>query len=261
MKKRYISIALFIVIILILLGGCGKKEEINHTEIFELKTGRYIYGDTSSPISCETIMINTDDKSFTHSSSPLSSYLTYGEYSVSDDNDYTLIDEMGTKQSFTVEDNAINYNSKSFLYYNEDALVTPNPTTIPLNESTTVNEYNQFDQCTMEIVDGTITPTGLTVRFTSANENETDHGSYFRVEKYDNSEWNEVKQLELQGDLTWTDEAYPIPTDGFRDCVIDWSWLYGELTTGQYRIIKDIIDFRGTGDYDEYYLAAEFEIE
>ena len=30
---------------------------------------------------------------------------------------------------------------------------------------------------------------------------------------------------------------------------------------GEYRIIKDILDFRGTGDFDTHYLAAEFTVD
>ena len=41
---------------------------------------------------------------------------------------------------------------------------------------------------------------------------------------------------------------------------IDWNWLYGELPAGKYRIGKEIMDFRGTGDYDTSIYFAEFEI-
>jgi len=41
---------------------------------------------------------------------------------------------------------------------------------------------------------------------------------------------------------------------------VDWDWLYGSLDEGEYRIIKQFYDFRATGDYDIYYLAAEFLI-
>jgi len=41
---------------------------------------------------------------------------------------------------------------------------------------------------------------------------------------------------------------------------IEWDWLYGSLDTGEYRIVKNILDFRSTGDYDQYKLAAEFTI-
>ncbi|MDF2822502.1 MAG: hypothetical protein K0R15_2950 [Clostridiales bacterium] len=243
MKKTYIFIMLLITITLFLLGGCDKKDTVNSSDklvqkTFLLQSGRYIYGDASSLFNRETININTKDKSITYSSFPLSSYMTFGKYTNSDVNDYTFIDETGNEQSFTVEENALSYEDKRFIY-----------------------EYNQFDKCTMEIVDGTITSTGLTVQFTSRNENETFYGSYYRVEKFENSEWNEVQQNKIQGELAWTDEAFSVPKDGFSDWVIDWNWLYGDLTYGQYRVIKDILDFRGTGDFDEYYLAAEFRID
>lgn len=266
MRNTHISIILFIAIPLILLGGCERKDKINSSNEFvqetpELKSGRYIYGDINSFINRETILINTDDNSITYSSSPISSYLTYGEYSNSDGNNYMFRDEKGSKQSFTLEEDSIYYKNKSFIYYNESDLESAVSTDNSLNELNSDNDYNQFDKGTMEIVEGTITSTGLTVRFTSTNENETIYGSYYRVEKYEDSGWKEVQQLKLEGELGWTSEAYIVPSNENSDCVINWEWLYGELTTGQYRIIKDIMDFRGTGDYDKYFLADDFEIE
>lgn len=35
--------------------------------------------------------------------------------------------------------------------------------------------------------------------------------------------------------------------------------LYHLLSAGRYRIVNEIMDFRGTGDYDKYY--AEFIVE
>lgn len=266
MKHTHISIILFITIILFSMGGCKGKDQLTNLdeaiqETLQLKSGRFIYGDTLSLTDSETITINTDDNLITYSSSPISSYLTYGEYSNSEGNSYTFTDEKGIKHSFTIEENSINYNNKRFVYYNDENQATQKLTDNIPNKSVADNKYNQFDKCTMEIVEGTITAAGLTVRLKSTNENETFYGSYYRIEKYENSEWKEVQHQKLQGELGWTAEAYPIPTDGFSDCVINWKWLYGELTPGQYRIIKDIINFRGTGDYDEYFLAAEFEIE
>lgn len=42
---------------------------------------------------------------------------------------------------------------------------------------------------------------------------------------------------------------------------MDWQVFHGSLEPGKYRIIKDISDFRGTGDYTKYNLGAEFEIK
>lgn len=42
---------------------------------------------------------------------------------------------------------------------------------------------------------------------------------------------------------------------------IQWSDLYGTLPQGEYRIGKEIQDFRGGSDYDEKAYYAEFVIE
>jgi hypothetical protein len=42
---------------------------------------------------------------------------------------------------------------------------------------------------------------------------------------------------------------------------VSWETLYGSLPTGQYRIGKEIMDFRAGGDYDEYNYYAVFTVE
>ena len=39
-----------------------------------------------------------------------------------------------------------------------------------------------------------------------------------------------------------------------------WSALYGELAPGSYRLGKQVMDFRGTGDYDTRDYYAYFDI-
>ena len=41
----------------------------------------------------------------------------------------------------------------------------------------------------------------------------------------------------------------------------DWSWLHGELPAGEYRIGKEVMNFRGTGDFDEMPYYAEFVVK
>ena len=52
-----------------------------------------------------------------------------------------------------------------------------------------------------------------------------------------------------------------IPKDNVTEWEIDWEWLYGTLPTGKYRLGKEIMDFRGPGDYDTQIIYAEFEIK
>ena len=42
---------------------------------------------------------------------------------------------------------------------------------------------------------------------------------------------------------------------------VNWEWLYGELPAGEYRIGKEIMNFRGAGDYDTEMLYAGFVID
>ena len=56
--------------------------------------------------------------------------------------------------------------------------------------------------------------------------------------------------------VAWIEIAYEVP----RTFEIDWTILYGSLPDGIYRIGKKVIDFRGTGDYDELVCYREFEI-
>ena len=52
-----------------------------------------------------------------------------------------------------------------------------------------------------------------------------------------------------------------IPIGGQTSQEVDWSWLYGQLPPGRYRIGKEVMDFRKTGDYDTQDYYAEFEVK
>jgi len=60
--------------------------------------------------------------------------------------------------------------------------------------------------------------------------------------------------------LIWTLVAWGIPSNNTVEWTVDWSWLYGELPAGIYRIAIPIMDFRGTGDYEEKVYYAGFEL-
>ena len=65
----------------------------------------------------------------------------------------------------------------------------------------------------------------------------------------------------MEYDLAWTSEAWCIPANDTCEWEVNWEWLYGELPEGNYRIAKEIMDFRGTGEYDTAIHYAEFRIE
>lgn len=107
-----------------------------------------------------------------------------------------------------------------------------------------------------------VTPTGLTIVCTqSGGENvaELNTGSFFVLEQERDGQWEECEVV-VVGDYAFTAEAWMIPMADSVEWEIDWEWLYGELSPGTYRIGKEIMNFRGTGDFDETIYYAEFII-
>lgn len=130
------------------------------------------------------------------------------------------------------------------------------------SQTQTSAENNDADLgVTLEAVD--VTSTGMTLRCTQSGgkaEGELTTGSFYRLEVEKNGKWEAVKPL--AADVAWTAEAWLIPMNDTVEWAVDWSWLYGELPAdgNSYRIVKNIMDFRGTGDYSEYEYYAEFAI-
>ncbi len=110
-----------------------------------------------------------------------------------------------------------------------------------------------------------VTRSGCTVVFSQSGGCPTGElmtGSYYVVEKKEGDEW--VSLPFAVGDevnIGWTDEGYILPMGEDREFVINWEWLYGELSDGTYRIGKDVMDFRETGDYDKEMYYAQFDIK
>lgn len=103
-----------------------------------------------------------------------------------------------------------------------------------------------------------VTATGATVIFSQSGGNPTGElmtGSYYRIENKD----KELSYI-VEGDVAWTSEAYMIRKDGTVSMNVNWEWLYGNLEPGTYRLVKQVMDFRGPGDFDEKEYSAEFTI-
>lgn len=104
-----------------------------------------------------------------------------------------------------------------------------------------------------------VTDKGMTLVCTQSGGNpsgELQTGMAVCLEQKDEKgAWQEVEFYEAEP--VWTDEALMIPRDDTVRWEVDWSWLYGSLPDGTYRLSKEIMDFRGTGDYDTYILYTD----
>ena len=85
-------------------------------------------------------------------------------------------------------------------------------------------------------------------------------GSFYVVERLENGVWQEASRLPQENDVVWTGEAWMIPREHTVKWSVDWGWLYGALPSGQYRIGKEIMNFRGAGDFDKSMAYAEFTV-
>ncbi|MFG6366925.1 MAG: hypothetical protein K1W16_00610 [Lachnospiraceae bacterium] len=106
-----------------------------------------------------------------------------------------------------------------------------------------------------------ISPSGATLVFHQYDENAPtgtlEYGDSFVIEVWKNNIWEEVP-IVTDDNYAFHDIAYTIPNKDTTERELDWAWLYGMLQPGNYRIKKEILDFRKTGDYDKYMVYAQF---
>ena len=71
-----------------------------------------------------------------------------------------------------------------------------------------------------------------------------------------------AKEIELKEPLAWNEIAYIINAKGLREINIDFSYGYGELEKGEYRLVKKVFkEEKVSGDETKFkYVYAEFEI-
>ncbi|MBE6884940.1 MAG: hypothetical protein E7487_10075 [Ruminococcaceae bacterium] len=106
-----------------------------------------------------------------------------------------------------------------------------------------------------------VTSTGMSLKCTQSGGDYTgtlETGADYYLEKKDGNEWTAAETI---SDLIFTAIGYTIPLDQTTTWEINWEFAYGELPAGDYRICKDIMDFRGAGDYTERTYYAEFSIK
>lgn len=118
---------------------------------------------------------------------------------------------------------------------------------------------NNFEGVSMTVKEGTLSSAGLVLIFENNSGKECIYGDYFLLEQKINDIWY-VTPVTIEGDYGFDSIGYMLEPGKKREQEINWQWLHGSLNNGEYRIIKDISDFRATGDYDVYYLAAEFQV-
>lgn len=106
-----------------------------------------------------------------------------------------------------------------------------------------------------------ITENGLTLNCVQNDEigqptGELQSSSYFWIEKDVEGMW---EKLEFPQNIAFDDMALIVNRNDVTTWDIDWSYIW-TLDNGKYRLHKELMDFRGTGDYDIYDYFIEFQL-
>lgn len=124
-------------------------------------------------------------------------------------------------------------------------------------DDSSLYELNTLDGVTMQMEK--YTSSGGDVEIRNETDKEITFGEWYEIQVEVNGKWFPLPYI--IENAAFNQPAYNAPKDETVIWEVKWEWLYGKLPKGRYRIIKDMLDFRGTGDYTKYYLAAEFEIK
>lgn len=123
-------------------------------------------------------------------------------------------------------------------------------------------ELNDLEHVTMTIKNGTLTTRGATIMILDLSGNQYMYGSDFRLDKKENGIWHE---LENQCDnCVFNSMAYGPDLNGWLQFDIDWEKMYGNLSNGQYRIVKSALSSKENCHETKchhYYLSVEFTID
>ena len=108
-----------------------------------------------------------------------------------------------------------------------------------------------------------ITSKGLTIicnQYCFDDECYFTTGSYYVVQKLENGEYIDIPYV-VDGDVGWTSEAWIIRKNQSMAWEVDWEWLYGELSKGEYRIGKEVVNEVEYGVFEKNMVYANFEIK
>lgn len=115
---------------------------------------------------------------------------------------------------------------------------------------------DEYPGVEIEIVDGTLTPTGLTVYVKGDPKADIIYGEEYYVEKLFHGKWYEINPKEEGLEKYWHPVGYDLDTEH----EYDWDWYYGALGKGTYRFILGLAG-PGSGEDVSFYLATEFVID
>ncbi len=103
------------------------------------------------------------------------------------------------------------------------------------------------------------TPTSLNYYYENNSNKDLTYGQSFILEEKINGKWYQVPTI--IEDYGFEDIGYTLKAESIVALTTEWEWLYGNLETGHYRLITEVLDVEEPGSYETYPLAIEFELD
>lgn len=101
-----------------------------------------------------------------------------------------------------------------------------------------------------------LTKTGATLILENKSNIVIQYGNSYEIEKKQEDVWHKIDVK-----LSFTMPSYGLNSNETKEIKLDWKNSYGELSAGQYRIIKSIDIEKEDGTYENFYVSAEFTIK
>lgn len=130
---------------------------------------------------------------------------------------------------------------------------------------TNKNEFNNEKESDIEIVEkgvslsikeNTLTNSSATLILKNESDVNVIYGNPYEIEIKKDGKW-----YKIDAELNFNSPAFSLNSQETKEIKLDWENGYGELTSGNYRIIKDISIEKEDGTFDTFYVAVEFTIE
>lgn len=115
-----------------------------------------------------------------------------------------------------------------------------------------VVDVHHVENVTMTIKEGTLTDTGMVVVIEDLNEEKYVFGELFYLEKKENDSWVRIDPINAYG---FNDMGYLVNEDNILEMKQDWSYMYGSLESGNYRLVKSV--YKGS---NSLYFSVEFSL-
>ena len=119
-------------------------------------------------------------------------------------------------------------------------------------------EYNYTD-ISLSLKPNTLTSKGATFIIKNNSNEDYTYGAEYKIQVKRDGQWQDI---ELDQPLVWNSMAYSLNSRGQREINIDYTYGYGELSKGEYRLVKKVFKEKDIPiDETKYqYIYAEFEI-